>query len=392
MFFDKHTLEHVESASIRFEIAIPLLRSKLGSPPDGTPAYRELADVIDSLPSLIASFDHDGRLLLINRSGVETLGGSDDRWSKLIFSDLYPAPHAERMVAQALPEAWDRGYWSGRASLLTADGRPLEMDQQLIAQMKDGVSSRAFTLIATPATLTPVEHRQAILSNRRESVAARSISVVHDMNNLLGPVIAYADLSRLVLDPNHEAQKYLAQIDKAAQQGQALSQKLIELTLGQSQATSLVDMGEVVGDIVRWLRVTRPDLDIHVSGQSPPTPVLGDPVDLQQLVLNLGRNAIEALSDRPGRIELAVDTVPSAEPLRDERHVRIRVRDDGRGIDADALSRIFEPFFSTRPDAPGLGLYVAREVAKAHRGELTVTGTKPHGTVASVSLPLASGG
>ncbi len=117
-------------------------------------------------------------------------------------------------------------------------------------------------------------------------------------------------------------------------------------------------------------------LDIPVIDSA--VPVSGDPAALEQLFLNLLRNSAESL----GAAESA--TVSVAE---EDGYAVVTIQDDGSGMPADVLERVFEPFFSTRPEGTGLGLPIARRIAAAHGGELELKSTPGVGTTATVRLP-----
>jgi signal transduction histidine kinase len=111
--------------------------------------------------------------------------------------------------------------------------------------------------------------------------------------------------------------------------------------------------------------------------------VLADRVQLQQVVLNLLANAIDAMrgvEDRPRALRVAVG--PS-----EADHVLIAVADSGPGIAAEDRERIFEPFFTTKTGGMGLGLAICRSIVEAHGGRLSVTPGTPHGAVFQVMLP-----
>jgi signal transduction histidine kinase len=109
---------------------------------------------------------------------------------------------------------------------------------------------------------------------------------------------------------------------------------------------------------------------------------MGDPVGLQQMVLNLCKNAVEALPPSGGKVWISVREVEG------RRELRLTVRDNGHGMDESVLSRIFEPFFSTKPAGTGVGLSIAREVVRRHRGTMTIESARGSGTSFHVQLPL----
>jgi signal transduction histidine kinase len=110
--------------------------------------------------------------------------------------------------------------------------------------------------------------------------------------------------------------------------------------------------------------------------------IVGDRVELQQVVLNLLSNAIDAVAagDRPAR-EVAVLAVRSGDG------VRVEVRDSGAGMDAETLARIFQPFFTTKPKGMGLGLSISRTIVETHGGTLSAHSAPGEGSTFRIELP-----
>ena len=116
-----------------------------------------------------------------------------------------------------------------------------------------------------------------------------------------------------------------------------------------------------------------------------PTPVRGDPDALERVFLNLLLNAAEALEANSSRA--ATPDAATVELRGDEHHVTVTIRDRGRGIPAETLDRVFDPFFTTRAGGTGIGLAVARRIVTAHRGEIALSSELGRGTVVEVRLP-----
>ena len=146
------------------------------------------------------------------------------------------------------------------------------------------------------------------------------------------------------------------------------------------------------GAIQEVLALARTDLHRHgvelhtdLSAQLPP--VIGDRVQLQQVLLNLVMNGIQAMaavSDR--RRELAISISPAG-----PEYVQVTIEDTGPGLDPAIVQRIFDPFFTTKPDGLGLGLSISRSIIEAHGGQLWASLRAPHGTAFHFTIPVASG-
>jgi signal transduction histidine kinase len=112
--------------------------------------------------------------------------------------------------------------------------------------------------------------------------------------------------------------------------------------------------------------------------------VQGDRVQLQQVMLNLIVNAIQAMSGiREGarELQISIDAVPS------EGGVRVGVRDTGPGLSPESLSRLFEPFYTTKPEGMGMGLSICRSIIEAHGGRLWAIACEPQGALFQFTIP-----
>jgi signal transduction histidine kinase len=112
--------------------------------------------------------------------------------------------------------------------------------------------------------------------------------------------------------------------------------------------------------------------------------VRGDRVQLQQVVLNLILNAVQAMDEVPDEAREVRITTSESSP--DE--VRLGVRDTGPGLSPDSFSRLFEPFYTTKPDGMGMGLAICRSIVEAHGGRLSASANTPRGAMFQFSIPV----
>jgi signal transduction histidine kinase len=335
--------------------------------------HDDLTLVLDSIPEIVASFDRDGRLLYLNASGRRWLRLGDEDLGRAIVSDLLPEPAAERLLREALPEAARMGRWTGQGELLPRSGPPIPVTQQLLGHPPDDSSLVAFTLVALPIE-DPIDDP--------ESIVATSLGFLHDLNNLLGPIIAYAALAQDKLDASNPVQRYLDQVLSAAERARGLSARVLKRMRPRESDSRPVSIADLVHEVAAWLRTEYPRHEVEIESPLSTRHIAGDPVGLQQMVLNLCKNAVEALPPHGGKVWISVREVEG------RRELRLTVRDNGHGMDESVLSRIFEPFFSTKPAGTGVGLSIAREVVRRHRGTMTIESARGSGTSFHVQLPL----
>ena len=145
-----------------------------------------------------------------------------------------------------------------------------------------------------------------------------------------------------------------------------------------------VEINDAILEVIALTRTEAANNSVSVRTQLAEglPPVQGDRVQLQQVMLNLNVNGIQAMSGIGGgarELQISIDAVPS------EGGVRVGVRDTGPGLSPESLSRLFEPFYTTKPE--GMGLSICRSIIEAHGGWLWATGCEPRGALFQFTIP-----
>jgi signal transduction histidine kinase len=233
---------------------------------------------------------------------------------------------------------------------------------------------------------------EVIHLNRTATAGALSASVAHELNQPLGAIQSYAEAATLYLkaDPPdiERAERILANIRRDNQRAADIISHLRGL-LKKSDAIEWqeFDLNEAVRDT---LQILRPEalkrgvaLDAHEANS--PLPVRADPIHLQQVILNLAVNGMDAMQDcAPGGGKISIQAA-----LADESAIEMQVADSGMGIPTDKLNRIFDAFYTTKRDGTGLGLSIARAIVETHGGKIWAENRPGGGAVFRFTLPLS---
>lgn len=213
--------------------------------------------------------------------------------------------------------------------------------------------------------------------------------VAHDLNNILTVIVGEIQLLRSDPDLRACATNFLM-IERAAQDGAACIRRIQDGTrVGPTSEPSVLQLSHVLEDVVAYCRArlrseSKADVRnvrLELTGDSHAL-VRGVASELRELFTNLVSNAVDSLDQAGGLIEVNVRT--------EGRRAIICIRDNGRGIPPEVVSRVFEPFFSTKGSAGnGLGLSIAREIARRHGGDITIESLVGRGTSLEVALPRA---
>jgi len=227
--------------------------------------------------------------------------------------------------------------------------------------------------------------------NRVTTLGVLAASIAHEVNQPLGAITASAAAcTRWMAAQPPEMERARSALQRIVADGRRAGQvvdRIRALVNRQAPRRSRVDVNEAILEVIALTRdeVHRNSITLDTS-LAPDVPLIeGDRVQLQQVILNLLVNAIEAMRGDAARTrELAI-----ASFLEDANTVMVEVRDSGPGIDPARVDRLFEAFFSTKEDGIGMGLSISRSIIEAHGGQLGVTPNVPHGAAFRFSLPVA---
>ncbi len=214
-------------------------------------------------------------------------------------------------------------------------------------------------------------------------------SIAHELNQPLAAILTNAEtLELLVKSPSpdmNEIAEIASDIRRDNQRASGVIARLRSLLKKRPYQTSNLDLNEVVGEAVQLLSglVVARQVELRSFLCSTPLAVEGDRVQLQQVVLNLVINAMDAMSAvPPAKRRVTVETARQVE------FAEVSVGDTGPGIQAEDLKKVFEPFYSTKEQGMGMGLSIARTIIDAHNGRISVHNRAGTGALFRVTLPL----
>ena len=240
-------------------------------------------------------------------------------------------------------------------------------------------------------------------SQKMEAIGTLAGGIAHDFNNILTAILGNVEVARQEFsDGSAVAQRCLDDIQNAGSRARDLVQQILSFSRRQPTDRKLIRLGPVVEGAERLLRATLPSrISLQVRYDADIPRVMADSTQIEQVMLNLTTNAMQAMKGERGFITITLDSLVLDESLTATHvglrkiqqssggSVRLTVKDDGPGMDATTMQRIFEPFFTTKPvgEGTGLGLSVVHGIVQGHEGVITVESQPGHGAVFSVYLP-----
>jgi signal transduction histidine kinase len=227
--------------------------------------------------------------------------------------------------------------------------------------------------------------------NRQATTGELSSSIAHELNQPLGSILTNAETAELMLKSDNpdlgEIREILCDIKRDDLRAGEVLRRLRGLLKRTPFETRDLDLNEIVGEAFKFMSVQASARNIALYLQAAPGPlrIKGDPIHLQQVILNLVVNSMDAMAAMPyGR------TVIGRTELCGEAAAVVSISDSGPGIPADKLNQIFDPFFTTKKQGLGIGLSIARTIVLAHRGQIWAENQSSGGAAFRFKIPLAT--
>ena len=366
-----------------------------------TQREEELRLTIENAPIPIATVGLDGGVLSANPSFCKMLGYPESEISSMTFRDFtYPddLPQSVALLEEALRGEGDTYAYQKR--YVHKDGRVVHVvlhngvvrDEQgapvmVVVQVED-LTERM------KAEEEAREHRERLAHVDRLNVMGEmAASIAHEINQPLSAIANYTSAAyRRISAGCFDAEKVsvsLTKVDEQAQRAGEVVRRLRHLVKKRESQRELFDVNALVRDSLSLAEVDARihDVVVEVLLTEAPTWVLADPVQIEQVILNLLRNAIDAMGAVPredSRLLIRTDT--------GGKFVEVLVSDRGVGITPLHERHLFEPFFTTKEAGMGMGLSISRSIVTAHGGHFWFTRNIDRGVTFHFTLPKAEGG
>ena len=346
---------------------------------DAEPRLRAL---LDAAIDAIITIDQHGIIESLNPATERIFGYSARELLGCNVSMLMPSPFREQhdgylqhylMTGEARIIGIGREVEARRkdGSVFPADLAISEFDsegQRMFTGLIRDISDRRAAELAAQARLEELAH-----AGRLADLGMTTSTIAHEVNQPLTAIVSFAHACQRILDsrePDTEVlREALGQIAEQGERAGNIINRIRSLAKKRESTSEHVDINESARNVLsilgRQLREARISLLVDLAPQLPA--VIADSVQIEQIIMNLVINAIDAMRDGPAEPrELHVGTVD------ENNSVRLSVRDSGPGLDEDEARRIFDSFYSTKTDGMGVGLSICRSLTESHQGHLWV--------------------
>ncbi|MEK9802455.1 MAG: ATP-binding protein [Curvibacter sp.] len=358
-----------------------------------------LAAIINSSLDAILCVDDEQRITVFNPAAAALFQCPPEQALKTSLDRFLPEA-IERIAATRVSSQATLGEVIGR----TADGQPLMLEVSISREPQPEGDGDITTVFARDLTARrQMEAQRNVLeaqlreAHKMQAIGTMAGGIAHDFNNILGAILGNVTLARQDAPADSPVQVSLSEIEKAGRRGRDLVRQILTFSRNEPPKRHRVQLGEVVHESVRLMKVTLPPaVDLQVRLHDTP-PVLADATQVEQALINLCTNAVHAIGGVRGTVGI---TLASCSPdmlecqrlgLAEGRYVTLSVRDSGSGMDGETLQRIFEPFFTTKPvgQGTGLGLAVVHGVMRTHLGAVDVRSDPGQGSEFTLYFPVA---
>ncbi|HRE79626.1 MAG TPA: PAS domain S-box protein, partial [Opitutaceae bacterium] len=359
---------------------------------------REQAALLDKARDAIILRDLSHRITYWNKS-AETLYGwtAAEAIGRSVVGLLYTQPEQFHRAQQQLRIA---GEWTGELTHQTKTGRLLAVEGRWTLVRDDNGKPRSVLAINTDISERKAMEQQLLRSQRLESIGTLAGGIAHDLNNLLAPITMGVDMLRRDQTLQTRYGTIIDNIKRSSDRGANLVRQVLSFARGVESDKVVLNVRHIIREVESMMETLFPkNISVSVTVPYDLPPIVADPTQLNQVLLNLCVNARDAMPNG-GRLtitarETEVDAQYAAtnQLAKPGRFLAVDVTDNGSGMTSDVLARIFEPFYTTKEfgKGTGLGLATALSIVRSHGGFIDVVSHAGRGSTFSVYLPLQPG-
>ena len=355
--------------------------------------------IFNSTYQFIGVLDLEGKLLMANQTSLDFIGGSDTGiLGKLFWETPWwtHSPLLQKRLKEGVMEAARGRLVRFEANHISKEGETAVIDFSL----KPVLNEQGETVMIIPEGRDITERKHAEAEAQRmqqESAHVMRISTMgemasgmaHELNQPLTALVSYCGTAlQLARDTPSLSEEYIDILERASSQahraGDVIRHLREFLSKGSNNKARVVldDLIQGVIDFISW-EVRDSDIQINFLPGSPRREVLAGKVQIEQVLINLIRNSIEAIRQAGisgGQVDIATGTDADGS-------IEVTVADNGPGIDPTVAASLFEPYQTSKEEGMGMGLSISRSIIEAHDGRLWADEKRPQGALFSISIP-----
>jgi PAS domain S-box-containing protein len=358
---------------------------------------RRLATAIEHAAEAVVITDAEGFTRYVNSAMERMFGHTRDT---ALGAHIARIVNSEGdLIAEKLGETAENGApWSGRIHGTHLNGTGLAIEVTASPIRDDQGRTEELVIILRDITKESAYEARMRQTQKLEAIGTLAGGIAHDFNNILSAILGYTQMALTAIPQDSQAAEDLQQVAAAGRRAAELVRQILTFGRRQEQAQpEQLRLDLLAAEALAMLRASIPStIEIRTQIAENCDSVVGDPSQLNQVIVNLCTNAYHAMEKSGGLLEfsiemVAVDEVEAEEVpgLRPGPHLLMTVRDSGCGMDPAVLERAIDPFFTTKPQGKGtgLGLSLAHGIVRSHDGAIDLQSAPEKGTTVRVWLP-----
>ena len=356
-------------------------------------AEEEIERIFNMTGYMVCVADLEGSFIRVNSSFEQILGYSCEELLKRPYLDLIHPDDKDKTIA-VLKEKLSSGIQvigfenryrckDGSYKWLSWTSRPV---------VEEGVTyAIAHDITERKKARDEADRHQmeAAHAARLSSIGEMASALAHELNQPLCAILTHAEgclaISRQDCADMEKLRSKLATVAKQAERAGAIISRIRGFARKGKAQKSAIDLNEVIGEVMSLIhaQVERAKILIELNLDEGVQSVPANRVQIEQVILNLVRNSVDAMQDaKPANRKLTITS-----SMIPENTVEVTIRDRGKGIDKKNAERIFQPFFTTKPEGLGLGLSISQSIVESHSGRLYVKENSDNGATFCLALP-----
>ncbi len=351
--------------------------------------------LVENSTDLIGIASLDGKVFYLNKAGLKLVGldslGKDRRRRIQDFALEKHFIPLQEMLASLSKE----GTWKGEARIRdfrTGTPIPIEIHGFAIRDEKTGQPIALAAIVRDISERKKLEEEMA-RGDKLNSIGILAGGIAHDFNNLLTAIFGNITLAKMYANRKSEVYKRLEESEKAAERARDLTHQLLTFSKGGAPVKKTISLQELAKESANFV-LRGSNVKCEFSFPADLWNVEADEGQISQVLNNLIINATHAMSEG-GTVQLYCGNVivdQSDLPLEKGKYILISIMDHGTGITKKHLSKIFDPYFTTKKKGSGLGLSTSYSIVRSHGGHITVESFPGIGTTFKIYLPASEGG
>lgn len=354
----------------------------------------QLSVTLRSIGDGVITTDIQGRIILMNRVAENLTGWRQVEAVGRIITDVFHTlhPDTEKPTGNPVEKILSAGQIvepTDEIILVTRDGKKRNIMNSGAPIMDMNRIVSGAVIVFRDITGKKKLEEEFFKINKLESVGVLAGGIAHDFNNILTAILGNVSLAEQHLEDKELTDHLLKKMKKAALRAQDLTSQLITFSHGGRPVLKTTFLDPLIRDSAEYILHGS---NVKVSYDIPVDlwPVEIDPQQINQVIQNLVLNARQAMKEK-GNLEITcrnIENCNSSNEIDSKQCVRITITDNGCGITAEALPKIFDPYFTTKNDGSGLGLSICHSIIKKHGAHISVQSVPESGTTFTVTLPV----